>query len=472
MEDGRDAADDRPAVSDESLCFDSARGIARRIRTREISAREVMAAFLDRIVRCNPTLNAIVARREDEACLALADEADRAVASGAASGALHGLPIAFKDLEPATGFPWTRGCPFLRDAYPADDSILVQRLKHAGAVPIGKTNVPQFGMGSHTYNEVYGTTRNPYDVTKSAGGSSGGAAAAIAAGLLPIADGSDFGGSLRNPANFTNIVGFRPSFGLVPDAPNPLPSLGFGVKGPMARSVDDVSFLLAVMTGRYAESDLARDLAGVRVAWSPDLDGLPLDRRVRRVLDGQRRTFEDLGCRVEEACPDFSGVDDFFLTIRAARSWQTLAPLLAGHRDEIKPEAVAEIEAGSRVTAAQLAEAIDRHEAFLDQMRRFHERFEFLICAVNQVPPFDASIDWPHDIDGVRMEHYIAWMKSAYWISATFDPAISVPAGFTADGLPVGVQIAGRRGDDRGVLQLAYAFEQATGCGRRRPPLA
>ncbi|PYR05206.1 MAG: amidase [Acidobacteria bacterium] len=386
-----------------------------------------MAAFLDRIVRCNPTLNAIVARREDEACLALADEADRAVASGAASGALHGLPIAFKDLEPATGFPWTRGCPFLRDAYPADDSILVQRLKHAGAVPIGKTNVPQFGMGSHTYNEVYGTTRNPYDVTKSAGGSSGGAAAAIAAGLLPIADGSDFGGSLRNPANFTNIVGFRPSFGLVPDAPNPLPSLGFGVKGPMARSVDDVSFLLAVMTGRYAESDLARDFAGVRVAWSPDLDGLPLDRRVRRVLDGQRRTFEDLGCRVEEACPDFSGVDDFFLTIRAARSWQTLAPLLAGHRDEIKPEAVAEIEAGSR---------------------------------------------WPHDIDGVRMEHYIAWMKSAYWISATFDPAISVPAGFTADGLPVGVQIAGRRGDDRGVLQLAYAFEQATGCGRRRPPLA
>ena len=458
-------------MTDESLCFDSARGIARRIRARDISAREVMAAFLDRIARCNPTLNAIVARREDELCLALANEADRAIASGAAVGALHGLPIAFKDLEPAIGFPWTRGCPFFREETAAEDSVLVQRLKNAGAIPIGKTNVPQFGMGSHTYNEVYGTTRNPYEVTKSAGGSSGGAAAAIAAGLLPLADGSDFGGSLRNPANFTNIVGFRPSFALVPDAPNPLPSLGFGVKGPMARSVDDVSFLLTAMTDGYTDRNLARDLSGVRVAWSPDLGALPLDRRVRGVLDAERRTFEALGCRVEEACPDFTGVDEFFLTIRAARSWQTLGPLLADHRGTIKPEAVWEIESGSRVTAAQLADAIDRHKRFLDEMRRFHERFEFLICAVNQVPPFDASIDWPHEIEGVRMDNYIAWMKSAYWISATFGPAISVPAGFTTDGLPVGVQIAGRRGDDRGVLQLAYAFEQVTRCGRRRPSL-
>jgi amidase len=226
------------------------------------------------------------------------------------------------------------------------------------------------------------------------------------------------------------------------------------------------------MAEGYPDAELERDFAGVRVAWSPDLGGLPVDRRVRGVIDRQCRTFEDLGCHVDEACPDFSGVDDFFLTIRAARSWQTLGPLLDAHRDDIKPEAVWEIERGSRVTAAQLANAIDRHKAFLDRMRRFHERYDFLVSVVNQVPPFDASIDWPKEIEGVRMENYIAWMKSAYWISATSGPSLSVPAGFTADGLPVGIQIAGRRGDDRGVLQLAYAFEQATGFGRRRPPLA
>jgi amidase len=459
-------------VTDEPIAFASARDLAGRIRSREISARELMVAFLDRIDRHNRTLNAIVARRENDACLALADAADRAVGRGAAVGPLHGLPIAFKDLEPAVEFPWTRGCPFFATDYPAEDSTIVQRLKDAGAIPIGKTNVPQFGMGSHTYNNVYGTTRNPYDVTKTAGGSSGGAAAAVAAGLLPLADGSDFGGSLRNPANFTNIVGLRPSFGLVPDAPNPLPSLGFGVKGPIARSVHDVSFLLSVMADAYADADLARDFTDVRVAWAPDLGSLPVDRRVRAVFDRQCRTFEDLGCRVEEAAPDFSGVDDFFLTIRAARSWQTLGPLVAEHGDDIKPEAIWEIERGSHVTASELADAIDRHKAFLEHMRRFHERFEFLVCVVNQVPPFDASIDWPKEIEGVRMENYIAWMKSAYWISATSGPAISVPAGFTADGLPIGIQIAGDRGDDRGVLQLAHAFEQATGSGRTHPPLA
>jgi amidase len=226
------------------------------------------------------------------------------------------------------------------------------------------------------------------------------------------------------------------------------------------------------MTDGYADADLARDFTGVRVAWSPDLGGLPVDRRVRSIIDRHCRTFEDLGCHVGEAAPDFSGVDDFFLTIRAARSWQTLGPLVAEHGDDIKPEAIWEIERGSHVTASQLADAIDRHKAFLEHMRRFHERFEFLVCVVNQVPPFDASIDWPKEIEGERMENYVAWMKSAYWISATSGPAISVPAGFTAEGLPVGIQIAGRRGGDRGVLQLAYAFEQATGFGRTRPPLA
>jgi amidase len=340
-------------------------------------------------------------------------------------------------------------------------------------------------MGSHTYNRVYGTTVNPYDPTKSAGGSSGGAGAALAAGLLPLADGSDLGGSLRNPANFDNVVALRPSVGLVPTAPSQPPFLlGFFVKGPMARSVADTAFLLAVMAGpdprdpacypsdpsAFARS-LDRSFEGVRVAWCPDLGGLPLDRRVRAVLDARRATFEELGCIVEDACPELRGADEVFLTLRAWLASIRLGPLLDAHRDRMKPEAVSEIEAGARLSGADVGKALLLHAEILARMRRFQERYEFLLCAVNQVPPFDAKLDWPKQIEGVAMEGYVGWMKSAYWITVTLAPAISVPAGFTAEGLPVGIQIVGRRRDDFGVLQLAHAFEQATGFGRRRPAL-
>jgi len=452
--------------------FSSARDLARAIRTRDVSAREVMTVFLDRIARLNPRLNAIVAKLDDDRCLALADEADRRTASGDAIGPLHGLPIAIKDLEPAAGFRWTRGSLAFANDVATEDSGIVQRMKQAGAIPIGKTNVPEFGMGSQTYNKVYGVTKNPWDLTKTPGGSSGGAAAAIAAGLLPLADGSDFGGSLRNPANFTNIVGMRPSFGLVPDDPNPLPGVGFGVKGPMARSVDDVALLLSVLADVPLVPSASKDQRTSRVAWSPDLGGLPLDPRVRSAINAQCSTFVDLGYVVEDAHPDFSGVDEFFMTIRMARSWRTLGPLLADHRDAIKAEAVWEIEGGSGITTEQLDAALAQHQEFLGRMRRFHERYDVLVCAVNQVPPFDATTGWPREIDGVAMDTYISWMKSAYWISATYGPAISVPAGFTPDGLPVGIQIAGARGNDLGVLRVASAFEQATGIGRQRPPFA
>ena len=443
-----------------------------------------MQAHLDQIHRLNPRLNAIVSMLPDDTCLALADEADRRVDRGDAIGPLHGLPIAFKDLQPAVGFPCTRGSPIFKDDVPAADSVLVERLRTAGAIPIGKTNVPEFGMGSHTYNRLFGTTLNPYDPTKSAGGSSGGAAAALATGMLPIADGSDLGGSLRNPANFNNVVALRPTVGLVPIAPDPLPLLGFGVNGPMARSVSDVAWLLGVMAGAddrdpscfpsdpaAFQQPLERDLKGVHVAWSPDLGGLPLDPRVRTVLESQRNTFESLGCIVDHACPDFGNVDSIFLTIRAWRTAAVLGPLLHSHRDQLKPEAVREIEAGLALTAADVSRAMVAHGELLERIRRFQERYSFLVCAVNQVPPFDATLDWPKAIDGMRMDHYVAWMKSAYWISATFRPAISVPAGFTPEGLPVGIQIVGRSRDDLGVLQLAYAFEQATGVGHRRPSL-
>jgi amidase len=397
---------------------------------------------------------------------------------------LHGLPWAFKDLEPAVGFPWTRGSTIFKEDRPTTDSVLVQRLRQAGVVPIGKTNTPEFGMGSQTYNNVYGTTFNPYDLTKTAGGSSGGAGAAVASGMLPGADGSDLGGSLRNPGNFNNVVGFRSTVGLVPTAPSLLPFLGFSVKGPIARSVPDVALLLAAMAGpdvrdpgctpsdpTVFSAPLQGSFKGVRVAWCPDLGGLPLDPRVRTVLESQRHVFESIGCIVEEAHPDLATADEVFLTLRAFRSWTSLAPLLATHRSAFKPEAVKEIEDGARLTAAQLSSAMVQQGKLLDRMRTFQETYPFVLAAVNQVPPFDASVHWPTSIEGVAMEHYIAWMKSTYWITSTFCPAISVPAGFTPEGLPVGIQIVGRYRDDLGVLQLANAFEQATGIGKRRPVL-
>ncbi len=465
-------------------CLLDACELLERLRRRELSAREVMAAHLERIERINPRLNAIVALLDGDAALALAGEADARLMRGEPVGPLHGLPIAFKDMQPAVGFPCTMGSPILRDNRPLADSVLVERIRRAGAVPIGKTNVPEFGLGSHTYNGVYGTTRNPWNLEKSAGGSSGGAGAALAARLLPLADGGDMGGSLRNPANFNNVVGFRPSPGVVPNAPSALPFENLPVSGPMARTVADAAFLLSVIAGadgrdpaslpidpgRFAEP-LGRDFAGVRVAWCPDLGGLPLDPRVRAVLEARRTVFEGLGCIVEEQHPDLRGADAVFLTLRAFSLATLLGPLLERHRHQLKPEAIWNIEQGLALSGLDVGRAMTEQAALLDRMRRFFERHDFLLCAVNQVPPFDAALDWPRQIEGVAMEHYLAWMKSAYWISATLHPAISVPAGFTPDGLPVGIQIVGRARDDRGVLELAHAFEAATGFGGRCPPL-
>jgi amidase len=471
-----------PTPSD--LCLADARDQLRLLAARKVSARELMAAHLARIAAVNPKVNAIVARLPDDECLALAAGVDARRARGEPLGVLAGLPWAFKDLEDAVGLPCSQGSPIFKDARPAADTLLVERLRRAGVVPIGKTNVPEFGMGSHTYNRVYGRTRNPYDLSKSAGGSSGGAGAALATGMLPLADGSDLGGSLRNPGNFNNVVGFRPSVGLVPLAPESMPFLGFSCKGPLGRSVADVALMLAVIAGADARdpgclpSDpaafrrpLGREQRGARVAWCPDLGGLPLEPAVRRVLEARRATLEQMGCIVEDAVPDLAHADEVFLTLRRWRTWTRLGPLLARHRAEIKPEAIGEAEAGSRVTAAELAVAFEAHAALLERMRRFHEQYDFLACAVNQVAPFDVMLDWPQAVAGVPMTHYLEWMQSAYWITATWQPAISVPAGFTPAGLPVGLQLVGRRLEDRRLLGFAYAFEQATGIGARRPPL-
>lgn len=472
-------------AEDAELCFSSLRRLAGLLQSGELSARELMAAHLRQIDRLNPRLNAIVARLPDAECLKLAEVMDERRRREGPSGPLHGIPWAFKDLEAATGFPCTLGSVVYRDHFPSADSRLVARLRRAGVVPIGKTNVPELGMGSQTYNRVYGITRNAWDSALTAGGSSGGAAVAVACGMLCAADGSDVGGSLRNPANFNSVVGFRPSVGLVPNAPTPLPFLDFGVKGPIARSVTDAAFLLSVMAGPDPEdlacypsdpslfaAPLERSFRGTRIAWCPDLGGLPLDRRVREVLEGCRSRFETLGCVLEEVAPDLAEADEIFLVLRAWRAWTRHGALLAEHRSDLKPEAIEEIERGGQLTGAQISRALVAHARLLERLRHFQQAHPFIVCAVNQVPPFAAEVHWPTHIEDTAMEHYIAWMKSAYWISMTLRPAISVPAGFTSEGLPVGVQIVGPYREDLAVLQLAHAFESASGPPRRPPGTA
>ena len=450
----------------------------------EVSAAEVMDAHLSRIARLNPELNAIVTLLADRARVG-AEEADEALARGDVVGPLHGLPIAHKDLFPTKGIRTTFGSKVFEDFVPDEDALIVRRLRRAGAITIGKTNTPEFGAGSQTFNQVFGATKNPYDPGKTCGGSSGGAAVSLAAGMLPIADGSDLGGSLRNPAGFCNVVGFRPSPGRVPVWPRKAAWFSFDVQGPMARSVQDVALMLRAIvgpdprdplslgeSGRAFKGALERDFKGVRVAWSRDLGGLPVDPRVTALIDAQRPTFEALGCVTEEAAPDLSDADEIFTTWRAWSYELEYGDLLDSHRELLKDTVVWNIEAGRRLTGPQLGDVERQRTDLYQRVRTFLEQYEFLVLPVSQVPPFDVEQPYVTEINGVQMETYIDWMRSCYYITVTGLPAISVPCGFTPEGLPVGVQIVGRRHDDVGVLQLAHAFEQATGFWKLHPPAA
>lgn len=466
------------------LCFLTARELAGRMRAGELSALEVMEAHLAQIERVNPQVNAIVTLVAERA-LAGARQADAARARGEPLGPLHGLPIAHKDLADTAGIRTTRGSPIYRDHVPDQDDLIVTRLRAAGAITIGKTNTPEFGAGSQTFNPVFGATRNPYDTSKTCGGSSGGAAVALACGMHPIADGSDMGGSLRNPAGYCNVVGLRPSPGRVPDWPSQNLWQPLSVLGPMARTAGDVALALSAIAGpdpraplsiaepgaRFAQP-LERDFRGARVAWSRDLGGLPVDSQVRAALDAQRATFEALGCEVEDAAPDFAGADEVFKVFRALSYELGLGDLLDQHRDQLKDTVIWNIEAGRALTGPQLAAAERARGALFERMHAFFERYEFLICPVSQVPPFDLSQPYVKEIDGVALETYIDWMRSCYYISATAHPAISVPGGFTPGGLPVGIQIVGRYRDELGLLQLAHAFEGASGFWKQHPALA
>jgi amidase len=467
------------------LCFRTATELAAMIRRREVSALELMQAHIAQIERINPRLNAIVTFHPERS-LEAARAADRRQARGEPLGILHGLPTAHKDLVMTKGVRTTWGSPIYRDFVPDVDALLVERQRDAGAISVGKTNTPEFGAGSQTFNAVFGATLNPYDPTRTCGGSSGGAAVALACGMVPIADGSDLGGSLRNPASFCNVVGFRASAGRVPRHPTRLAWNTFSVDGAMARTVEDVALMMQAISGPDARvpialsesgalfaPPLARDFAGVRVAWAPSLGGsVPVDARVSAAVDAQRPAFDALGCRTEEAMADLSDADEVFRVHRALIFTTQYAELLKTRRDQLKNTVIWNIEQGLKLTAEQIGAAELKRTQLFQRVHGFFERYEFLVLPTAQVPPFPVERHWVEEIGGVRMADYLEWMKSCYLITATGHPAISVPCGFTPEGLPVGLQIVGRFRDDFGLLQLAYAFQQATSFWKQRPPLA
>jgi amidase len=474
------AVDVRQAPDD--LCFTSAVQLAAMLRAKDVSAREVMQAHLAQIARVNPAVNAVVTLVADRA-LADAAAADEDLAHGKVRGPLHGLPIAHKDLIATKGIRTTQGSPFFRDAVPDTDAPIVALLSRAGALTVGKTNTPEFGAGSQTFNTVFGATKNPYDLTRSCGGSSGGSAVALACGMVPIASGTDTGGSLRNPAAFCNVVGFRPSPGRV--------SAGHGTwsplstAGPMARSVADVALFLSVIAAPDLHSPTAltddpsrfagrldRDFNGARIAWYKDLGGLPFEPEIRRVVDGCRGAFESLGCAVEHTEPDFADVAEAFPTLRHLSYHSSYATLAKQRPEWIKDTIHWEIAEAERQTAADVARASARQDRLYAEVDAFFARHDYFILPVTQVEPFDVTTTYPTVVAGVPMETYIDWMRSCWYVTLMACPAISVPAGFTSSGLPVGLQIVGRHRDDWSVLQLAHAFEQATRHGRRRPAVA
>jgi amidase len=465
--------------------------LSRRIHDREISCREVMIAFLAQIERLNPHVNAIVSLRDPELLLHEADLKDDVLAHGERDslGWMNGFPHAVKDLVATQGIPTTHGSPLFADSVPSQDALLVQRLRRAGAIIIGKTNVPEFGLGSHTYNPVFGATRNAYAQDRTAGGSSGGAAVATAVRMLPVADGSDTGGSLRNPAAYNNVFGFRPSLGTVPRAPqSEIFFQPLGTDGPLARTVADLAQLLSVMAGYDPRAPLSldrdasmfrqplqRDFRGARLAWLGDWDGyLPVEPDVLECCQVALSAFETIGCTIEAVVPDFDP-DRLWRAWLVLRQWFTLSslgPLYAdpARRVKMKTEAQWEVENALPLTAETVLRASEVRSAWYMSVLRLFERYDALVMPSAQLFPFDVNSTWPREINGRAMDTYHRWMEIVIGPTMAGLPAVSVPAGFNASGLPMGLQVIGPPRGDLTVLQLAHAYEQASRWVQRRPP--
>ena len=467
------------------LCAKTAVELRNLIDEKEISAVELLDAHLDQIALTNPSLNAIVTLVPDHA-QQMAVKIDHQIAKGEKPGLLAGLPMAHKDLVQTKAIRTTFGSRLFEGFVPKENALVVQRLIDAGGITVGKTNVPEWGAGSQTFNDVFGETKNPFDLTRTCGGSSGGAAVALAARMLPLADGSDMGGSLRNPASFCNVVGFRTSPGRVPVYPVRDGWSNLSVLGPMARTVADCALMLAAITGPDDRNPISlpdsaelflqtleSNQKGTRVAFSPDFVGqLPVEPAVQHVITQGMKVFSDLGCKVNENCPDFSGADEVFKTLRAWTFASQHGEGVRLHPEYYKETIIWNVEAGLKLSATDVSAANNLRTDIYQRVNTFFQDYDFLVLPVSQVTPFPLSDEYVTSINGTRMETYIDWMKSCYYITVTGLPAISIPCGFTPEGLPVGIQIIGKRLQDLAVLRIAYAFEQATETWKTQPNIS
>jgi len=460
------------------------------IRARKLSCVEVMNAYLDQIGALNPTVNAIVSLQDRAGLVKQAEARDAQIFRKDAVGPLHGLPHAAKDLVAVAGLPFTAGSPIFKDRIAKADAVQAARLRDAGVVFIGKTNTPELGLGSHTFNPVFGATRNAYDPSKSAGGSSGGAAVGLALHMLPLADGSDYGGSLRNPAGWNNVYGFRTSIGRVPATARDVWLPTMGVTGPMARNVRDLALLLAVQAGYDAGSPLSMEsgrgqfqqplhaeMKGKRIAWAGDFNGaIPYEAGVLDLCRNALKSFEDLGCHVEEACPVYP-VDKAWNSFVKLRGWQQGGGIVDLYNDParralLKPEAVYEVEQGLGLSAFDVtAHSVIRSE-WSEAVRTFFQRYDFWIMPTAQTFPFDVDQRWPSEIAGHKMNTYHEWMKAVCLLTMSGCPALAAPAGFASNGLPMGIQIIAPVHAEIECLRLALAYEAASQTRLSRlPPL-
>lgn len=478
-----------PAPSADAITALSAVDLSRAIHAREVSCVDVMAAYLDRIDVVNPAVNAIVSLRPRDVLLAEAAEADAALDGGLDRGWLHGMPQAPKDLTAAAGIPFTMGSPIFARNIALTDSIIVERARASGAILIGKTNTPELGLGSNTYNPLFGTTPNAYDQSVTAGGSSGGAAVALATHILPVADGSDMMGSLRNPAGWNNVFGFRPSMGRVPSGPSPEVFQQISTEGAMGRSVADLAMLLSIQAGADARMPLSldgdgsvfarsldRDFSGARIGWLGDLDGhLPMQAGVLETCEAALVHFETVGCTVETVrFPfDMTSLWNAWSTIRSFVVSGNVGTLYdtPDSRERLKPEVIWEIEAGRALSAEDVFRASTVRSAWYQTLLRMHETYDFLLLPTAQVFPFDVGEDWPKEVGGRRMETYHRWMEVVVPGSMAGTPVLAVPAGFGPTGLPIGLQIMAPPRADLAALQLGHVYEAVQPYTRRMSPL-
>lgn len=469
----------------------SAVALSRAIHAREASCVEVLDACYAQIDRLNPVVNALVAFADRDAMRRQARALDERLARGESLGPLHGFPQAPKDIMPAAGMVTTKGSPIFAGQVSQADCVVFERMRAGGCLFVARSNSPEFGLGGHTYNPVYGTTRNAWDATRSAGGSSGGAAVAVALSMLPVADGSDMMGSLRTPAAFNNVYGLRTSVGCVPHGPGEEVFFQqFSVAGPMARDVPDLALLLSVQAGfddrlpltrrgegpRDWSAALARDFRGVRIGWLGDLGGhLPTEPGVLDTCRAALRHFTDIGCTVDDALPafDFESLWRAWLDLRSFSVAGANGALYENpeKRALLKPEALWEIERGRALSAMRVYDAARVRSAWYEALRRLFATYDFLVLPAAQVFPFDAALDWPHAVGGREMDTYHRWMQAVVPATMAGLPALAAPAGFGPQGLPAGLQIIGPAQADLAVLQIGHAYDQASGYARRRSPL-